>query len=228
MSDPIRESFSPGARPIGTLPKTGLLLRRTADPIAEVETQRPCISLRSGFRLHGRNLRRVVPSCIKLLAIHANTRLPKKFRIYDSRDRLLPSKRGKQRNAEAKAAKHLWNRSGGLHRCLTACCSGCDPPNCWLRGDPYFKRATSDRLPDGWRSWPEFHIRQIATIRLGMRFSPNFRSEAARRAAAWCGRGELNPHCLAANGFSYQLRLSPPRTMPGLWSGLSLHLGRTL
>lgn len=177
--------------------------------------------------MHGRTLRCVVPSCIKLLAIHANTGQPKKFRIRDSRNRLLPSKRGKQRNAEAKAAKHLWNRSGGLHRCLTACCSGCDPPNCWRRGDPHCKRATSDRLLDCRRGQFKFLIR-IATIRLGMRSPPNFRSEAGRHAAAWCGRGELNPHCLAANGFSYQLRLSPPRTMPGLWSGLSLHLGRTL
>ena len=26
----------------------------------------------------------------------------------------------------------------------------------------------------------------------------------------WCGRGDLNPHELLPNGFSYQLRLSPP------------------
>lgn len=73
MSDPEGESPSPGTRPIGALPKTGLLLRRITDPIAEVETQRPRIPLRSGFRLHGRNLRRVVPSCIKLLTVRANT-----------------------------------------------------------------------------------------------------------------------------------------------------------
>jgi hypothetical protein len=31
----------------------------------------------------------------------------------------------------------------------------------------------------------------------------------ANRRKAWCGRGDLNPHGLAPNGFSYQLRLSP-------------------
>src|SRR5208282_926418 len=28
---------------------------------------------------------------------------------------------------------------------------------------------------------------------------------------AWCGRGDSNPHGITPNGFSYQLRLSPPR-----------------
>src|ERR1017187_352267 len=45
----------------------------------------------------------------------------------------------------------------------------------------------------------------------------------------WCGRWDLNPHGLAACGFSYRLRLSPPRRSAigaeaGLRSGLSLHL----
>ena len=44
----------------------------------------------------------------------------------------------------------------------------------------------------------------------------------------WCGRWESNPHGQKPNGFSYQLRLSPPPgTLIGLgrlWSGLSLHL----
>ena len=26
----------------------------------------------------------------------------------------------------------------------------------------------------------------------------------------WCGRGDSNPHGVTPNGFSYQLRLSPP------------------
>jgi hypothetical protein len=43
----------------------------------------------------------------------------------------------------------------------------------------------------------------------------------------WCGRRESNPHGLTPNGFSYQLRLSPP-PRKRLWSGLSLHLSSRL
>ena len=32
-----------------------------------------------------------------------------------------------------------------------------------------------------------------------------------KAAVKWCGRGESNPHGLSPSGFSYQLRLSPPR-----------------
>src|SRR5579864_4874658 len=46
----------------------------------------------------------------------------------------------------------------------------------------------------------------------------------------WCGRRELNPHGpFKPCGFSYRLRLSPPKRdtlaglTPGLRSGLSLH-----
>src|ERR1043166_4864466 len=45
---------------------------------------------------------------------------------------------------------------------------------------------------------------------------------------SWCGRGDSNPHGVTPNGFSYQLRLSPPllrafRASERSWSGLSLH-----
>ena len=48
----------------------------------------------------------------------------------------------------------------------------------------------------------------------------------------WCGRRDSNPHGVTPNGFSYQLRLSPPPSLGlqalayktwRLWSGLSLH-----
>jgi len=42
------------------------------------------------------------------------------------------------------------------------------------------------------------------------------------RVRDWCGRGDSNPHGKTPNGFSYQLRLSPPPKRR-LWSGLSLH-----
>src|SRR5271169_2667750 len=40
----------------------------------------------------------------------------------------------------------------------------------------------------------------------------------------WCGRRDSNPHGVTPNGFSYQLRLSPP-PLRRLWSGLYLHRG---
>src|SRR5580658_965383 len=43
----------------------------------------------------------------------------------------------------------------------------------------------------------------------------------------WYGRRESNPHGVTPNGFSYRLRLSPPRrrvcASASLWPGLSLH-----
>src|SRR5258708_6460567 len=52
---------------------------------------------------------------------------------------------------------------------------------------------------------------------------------AIRDYRIWCGRRDSNPHRLSPNGFSYQLRLSPPppsrSTKAALWSGLYLHLG---
>ena len=38
--------------------------------------------------------------------------------------------------------------------------------------------------------------------------------DEARGCSYWCGRGDSNPHGLTPNGFSYQLRLSPPRLRP--------------
>ncbi len=43
------------------------------------------------------------------------------------------------------------------------------------------------------------------------------------RHIEWCGRPESNRHGVAPNGFSYQLRFSPPSRAGRLWSGLYLH-----
>ena len=49
------------------------------------------------------------------------------------------------------------------------------------------------------------------------------RHSSVNRRTCWCGRGDLNPHCPAASGFSYQPQLSLPPFRRSLWSGLSLH-----
>ncbi len=48
-------------------------------------------------------------------------------------------------------------------------------------------------------------------------------SKPSWRQKRWCGRPDLNRHGVSPNGFSYQLRLSPPPPPWRLWSGLSLH-----
>jgi len=45
----------------------------------------------------------------------------------------------------------------------------------------------------------------------------------SQKRGEWCGRGDSNPHGISPNGFSYRLRLSPPRVSASLRSGLSLH-----